>query len=130
MTEIMFSRDERCILLMGDDNPFTKGNVMKVSSSFLHFEHTPALDEKIKEASAKISKLFNEEGTMKWACSIKNGEHCAEVNYFAPHGEYHASASSDTMYESIDLVLSKIEKQAFKQKDKLNKLHREKLQID
>lgn len=102
---------------------------MKVSSSFLHFEHTLALDKKIKEASAKMSKFFNNEGTMKWSCYLKNGEHFAEIHYFAPHREYHATGGSDSMYESIDMALNKIEKQAFKQKDKFNKLHRGRFRI-
>lgn len=102
---------------------------MRVSSSFLHFEHTPALDEKIKEATAKISKFFDDKGTMKWCCYVTNGEHYAEVNYFAPHSEYHATGCSDNMYESIDMALIKIEKQAFKQKEKFNKLHRGKLKL-
>jgi putative sigma-54 modulation protein len=100
---------------------------MKVSSSFLHFEHTPALDEKIKEASNKLSKFFSDKGNIRWSCYVRNGEHLAEVNYSALHCEYHAKASSDNMYESIDLALDKIKKQAFKQKDKFNKLHRGKV---
>ena len=100
---------------------------MKVSSSFIHFEHTPALDEKIKEASAKMSKFFNDEGTIKWSCYVKNNEHFAEVNYLATHCEYHATASSENMYESIEQASNKIEKQASKQKDKNNKLHRGKI---
>jgi putative sigma-54 modulation protein len=102
---------------------------MKVSSSFLHFEHTPTLDEKIKEASAKMSKFFDDKGSMKWSCYVTNGVHFAEVNYLAPNVEYHAKARSDNMYESIDLALSKIEKQASKQKDRFNKLHRGKLRL-
>jgi ribosomal subunit interface protein len=51
------------------------------------------------------------------------------VNYLAAHCEYHASGCSDNMYESIDMALSKIEKQASKQKDKFNKLHRGKLRV-
>jgi putative sigma-54 modulation protein len=97
---------------------------MKVSSSFLHFEHTPALDEKIKESSAKMSKFFDDDGVMKWSCFIKNGDHVAEVNYHVQHCDYHAQGSSDNMYESIDLALVKIEKQAIKHKEKFNKLHR------
>jgi putative sigma-54 modulation protein len=103
--------------------------MMKVSSSFLHFEHTPALDEKISDASSKMSKFFNDNGTIKWSCYVKNGDHFAEVNYLAAHCEYHASGCSDNMYESIDMALSKIEKQASKQKDKFNKLHRGKLRV-
>ncbi|MBC7537755.1 MAG: ribosome-associated translation inhibitor RaiA [Bacteriovorax sp.] len=102
---------------------------MKVSSAFLHFEHTPALDEKIKEASGKLSKFFNDNGTVKWSCYVKNGDHFAEANYMAAHCEYHATAYSDNMYESIDMALNKIEKQATKQKEKFNKVHRGKLRM-
>lgn len=97
---------------------------MKISSSFLHFEHTPALDEKINDASAKIARYFEDKGSVKWFCYVHNNVHFAEINYVAPHSEYHAKASSDNMYESIDLALMKIKKQAFKRKDKFNKLHR------
>jgi putative sigma-54 modulation protein len=102
---------------------------MKVSSAFLHFEHTPTLDEKIKEASGKLSKFFNNNGIVKWSCYVKNGDHVAEANYLASHCEYHATAYSDNMYESIDMALNKIEKQATKQKEKFNKVHRGKLRI-
>lgn len=97
---------------------------MKVLSSFLHFEHTPSLDEKIKDVSLKIAKILNNLGTIKWSCYVKNGEHYSNVNYFSAHNEYHAEACSDNMYESIDLVVSKIEKQVLKRKDRLNKMHR------
>jgi hypothetical protein len=33
------------------------------------------------------------------------------------------------LYHSIDMALDKIEKQAFKKKDKFNKIHREKSEI-
>ena len=102
---------------------------MKVLSSFLHFEHTPALDDKIKEASIKMSMFFNDEGTMKWSCYVNNGDHFAEINYFAPHCEFHAKAISNNMYESIDLALEKIEKQASKKRDRLNKIHHGNLKI-
>jgi putative sigma-54 modulation protein len=96
---------------------------MEVSSSFLHFEHTPALDLKIVEASAKMSKFFHDTGNLKWSCYVKNNEHCAEVNYLVPHYEYHGKGVSDNMYESIDIAIAKIEKQALKQKERFNKLH-------
>jgi putative sigma-54 modulation protein len=97
---------------------------MKVTISFLHFDHTPAIDEKIKNVSAKMSKFFNDEGSIKWACYKRNNEHVAEVNFIAPHQEYHAKSSSRNMFESIDKTLDKIEKQALKVKDRMNKLHR------
>lgn len=102
---------------------------MKITTSFLHLEHTPALDEKIQETSAKLAKFFQDKGTIKWSCYVKNGEHFAEIYYHAPHCEYHAKAWSDNLYHSIDLAVDKIEKQAFKKKDKFNKIHREKIEI-
>lgn len=101
-----------------------KGGFMKLSSSFLHFEHTPALDEKIKEASEKMSKFFQDQGTLTWTCYLQKNISFTEVNYKGPHCEYHAKASSEDMYECIDLAINKIEKQAFKTKEKFNKIHR------
>lgn len=97
---------------------------MKITTSFLHLEHTPALDEKIKEASAKLEKFFNAKGSLKWSCYVKNGQHFAEIYFHAPSCEYHAKASSENMYFSIDMAIEKIEKQMFKKKEKFNKLHR------
>lgn len=98
---------------------------MKITTSFLHLEHTPALDEKIHETSEKLAKFFKDKGTVKWSCYVKNGQHFAEIFYHAPQCEYHAKAVSENMYYSIDLALEKIEKQASKKKNKYNKIHRD-----
>ena len=98
---------------------------MKITTSFLHLEHTEALDFKIKEASAKLEKFFKDKGTMKWSCYVKNGQHFAEIYYHAPHCEYHAKACSDNMYHTIDMAVEKIEKQVYKKKEKFNKIHRD-----
>jgi putative sigma-54 modulation protein len=97
---------------------------MKITTAFLHLEHTAALDEKIQECSTKMEKFFKDKGQIKWSCYVKNGQHVAEIYYHAPHCEYHAKAISDNLYHSIDMAVEKIEKQAFKKKDKYNKLHR------
>lgn len=102
---------------------------MKITTSFLHLEHTPALDQKITETTERLTKFFQDKGTIKWSCYVKNGEHYAEIYYHAPHCEYHAKAWSPSLYHSIDMAVDKIEKQAFKKKDKFNKIHREKTDI-
>jgi len=98
---------------------------MKITVTFLHLEHTPALDERIKEKSQKLKKYFQDKGTMKWSCYVKNGEQYAEIYYHAPGCEYHAKAWSDNLYHSIDLAIEKIEKQVYKKKEKFNKMHRD-----
>lgn len=102
---------------------------MKITTSFLHLEHTPALDEKIKEASSKLAKFFQDKGTIKWSCYVKNGEHFAEIYYHAPHCEYHAKAWSPNLYHSVDMAVEKIEKQAYKKKEKFNKIHQERSEV-
>jgi putative sigma-54 modulation protein len=103
---------------------------MKITVSFLHLEHTEALDQRIKEKSEKLNKYFKDKGVMKWSCYVKNGEHFAEVNYHAPNCEYHAKASSDNLYHSIDMVIDKIEKQVYKKKEKYSKIHRENPEVE
>ncbi len=102
---------------------------MKITTSFLHLEHTPALDEKISKESERLEKFFKSQGMMKWSCYVKNGIHYAEIYYHAPSCEYHAKASSESMYYSIDMAVEKIEKQVMKKKDKYNKVHRERTQM-
>lgn len=102
---------------------------MKITTSFLHLEHTPALDEKIKKESERLEKFFKSQGAMKWSCYVKNGVHYAEIYYHAPNCEYHAKASSDNLYHSIDMAVEKIEKQVMKRKEKYNKVHRERTQM-
>jgi len=102
---------------------------MKVTTSFLHLEHTPVLDLKIKEKSNRLSKYFKDKGTMNWSCFVKEGQHYAEVHYHASHFEYHAHAHSDDMYHTIDMAIGKIETQVQKDKDKFNKLHQKPVDI-
>lgn len=97
---------------------------MKVSASFLHLEHTPALDEKISEVSQKLEKILENKGTIKWFCTVKNGIHFAEINLKSQNCDYHSKAHSENLYHSIDLAILKIEKQILKKKDKYNKIHR------
>ena len=50
---------------------------------------------------------------------MKEGQHLAEVTLIGPQFEYRASAGSDSLYKTIDLVMEKIEKQLSKRKDKI-----------
>ena len=92
---------------------------MKIVSSFKHLEHTPSLDEKIEKKSQKLKKFFEGNFEVHWTCSIKEDDkHVAEVKILGPSFEYHAGASSEKMYKSLDLVIQKIQKQVNKRKDK------------
>lgn len=92
---------------------------MKIVSSFKQLEHTPALDEKIQSKSEKLKKYFEGNFEVHWTCYVRDdGAHCADIKLIGPTFEYHASAHSEMLYKSLDLVLSKVEKQIHKKKDK------------
>ncbi len=98
---------------------------MKVTISFKHLDHTPALDERIHQKSQKLAKYFNGNTKIEWTCFVKEGNHHAEVSLKGPHFRYHASAHTDSMYKSFDQVVGKIEKQLSKKKGKWkNQIHK------
>ena len=92
---------------------------MKVTITFRHLEHTPSLDERIQEKSNRLAKFLGGRSHIKWSCYVKEGNHYAEADLQGPHFNYHATAHSDSLYKTIDLVVAKIEKQLIKKKEKL-----------
>lgn len=92
---------------------------MKTTITFLHLDHTEALDQRIEEKSEKLQKYLGGRTHIKWNCFVKGNQHCAEAILIGPHFEYSAKGSSDNLYKSIDQVISKIEKQLVKKKEKM-----------
>ncbi|MEH0860679.1 MULTISPECIES: ribosome hibernation-promoting factor, HPF/YfiA family [unclassified Halobacteriovorax] len=93
---------------------------MKVTVSFRHLEHTPALDERIHEKSEKIAKYLDGNLHLKWSCEVRDGrEHYAEIEVLGPGFDFHAEAHSENLYKTIDLAVAKIEKQVQKKKEKM-----------
>lgn len=98
---------------------------MKVTISFHHLDHTPSLDERIKEKTTKLRRYMEGKTHAKWNCYVEDHEHYAEIDLVGPGCEFHASAKSDSLYKSIDLVLHKLEKQIQKKNQKRkNRMHR------
>ncbi len=98
---------------------------MKVTISFQQLEHTPSLDTRIKEKTNKLKKYMEGKIHAKWSCYVEDHQHYAEIDLVGPKCEFHASAHSDSLYKSIDLVISKLEKQIQKKNSKRkNKIHR------
>jgi len=95
---------------------------MNVTISFKNLEHTPALDERIHEKSAKIKAHVKGNPTLDWVCGIEEGQHMAEVKVHGPNYQFFAKASSESMYKSIQMVTDKIERQIEKSRE--SKLHR------
>lgn len=103
---------------------------MNITISFKNMEHTPTLDKRIKKKSKKLDKYLNGKTSVKWTCHIDDGHHYAEIILTGPKFEYHATASSENLYKTLDLVVDKITRQIAKKKEKLtNKVHRKKADL-
>ncbi|MGE3609864.1 MAG: ribosome-associated translation inhibitor RaiA [Bacteriovoracaceae bacterium] len=97
---------------------------MNLKISFKHLDHTPALDQRIKEKSEKLEKYFQGNLNCHWVCWVKDNVHWAEIKVHGPKFDYFAKGSADNMYKALDVVMDKIERQVEKKKDQnRNKLH-------
>lgn len=97
---------------------------MKLKISFKHLDHTPALDQRIKEKSEKFEKYFQGNTSIQWFCWVHNDEHWAEIKVHGPKFDFFAKGCADNMYKSLDIVVEKMERQIEKKKDiNRNKLH-------
>lgn len=97
---------------------------MKLKISFKHLDHTPSLDERIKEKSQKLEKYFQGNTNVSWTCWVHGDHHWAEIKVHGPKFDFFAKASADNLYKSLDLCVDKMERQIEKQKDMMrNKLH-------
>lgn len=84
---------------------------MNLNITFRHMEHTPALDQLIREKSEKFTKWFGPSTEAHWVCWVEGVQQCAEVKLHAGHKEYFAKGNSDDLYKTVDLVIQKIQNQ-------------------
>lgn len=84
---------------------------MNVNITFRHMEHTPALDQMIREKSEKFTKWFGPQLSVHWTCWMEGLDHCSEVTINAGHEKYFAKAHADDLYKTFDLIIHKIQNQ-------------------
>ena len=84
---------------------------MNLNITFRHMEHTPALDQMIREKSEKFSKWFGPGSNVQWTCWTEGINHCSEVQIHSGQQEYFAKAQADDLYKTFDLVIQKIQNQ-------------------
>ena len=89
---------------------------MNLKISFKHLDHTPALDQRIKEKSEKLQKYFEGNLNVNWTCWVHGDEHWAEIKLHGPKFDFFAKASADNMYKALDYTIEKMEKHVDRQK--------------
>jgi putative sigma-54 modulation protein len=84
---------------------------MNVSITFRHMEHTPALDQMIRDKSEKFIKWFGPQAEVKWTCWVEGNAHYSEVWVASGNREVFAKAQDEDLYKTFDQVIHKIQNQ-------------------
>lgn len=92
---------------------------MKINIIGHHLEITDGLKDHIGKKLKKIEGHSQEISEIKIILSVDNITHNAEGNIYLHKTALHAKCSSSDMYQSIDLLVSKLDKQIIKHKDKI-----------
>lgn len=81
------------------------------------------ISEKLKTIITKkierLDRYFNDEARAQVYCKFENGLYKMEVTIKDKYTFFRSEVASDNMYVNIDTALSKIERQVYKNKDKL-----------
>ena len=92
---------------------------MEINISGHHLEVTQGLKDHIKKRVRKLESHSDKILEIKILLSVDNITHNAEGNIYLPKTDFHARCSSSDMYQSIDLLISKLDKQIIKYYEKI-----------
>jgi ribosomal subunit interface protein len=97
---------------------------MNVKIVFKNLEHTDALDSKIQAKVKTLKRFFEDKIDITWTCSVADNAHRSDVHLVGPQIDIHADATSNTLYETFDLVIQKVTRQLQKIKEqRRDRLH-------
>lgn len=102
---------------------------MRVSVIGKNMTATSALKEMVEKKISKVEKFFGPEVNAKATLSVQKNKQKIEVTIPFNGIILRAEEASDDMYKSIDLVVSKLERQIRKQRTKLSRKNHESLRF-
>jgi putative sigma-54 modulation protein len=96
---------------------------MQVSISGRHMEVTEALKDHIGGRLDKVTGHFDRVIDAEVVLSVEKHRHIAEITLHANGVRIHGKEASEDMYQSIDTVVDKIDRQILKFKDRNHRHH-------
>ncbi len=91
---------------------------MNISITGRHLEVTPSLKEYVQKKVEKVKYYFEHIINVHVILEVRKLMHCAEVTILSDEKTFFCEVSSNDMYESIDLLFGKIERQIRRNKEK------------
>lgn len=98
---------------------------MEIHMAFRQMDATDALKNHVNDKTEKLKKFLSNVTHLNWIFYVSGDEHVADLRVQGPHVDFFAQSKTPDMYQSIDDVVSKIEKQLRKHKEILkDHIHR------
>ena len=97
---------------------------MQISISGHHVDVTESLHHYVSDKVEKIVRHFDHVTNTSVILQVEKKRHMAEATINAKGAMIHASCTSDDMYAAIDSMVSKLDRQVLKHKEKLTDHHR------
>ena len=97
---------------------------MKMNIRGKNIEITDSINIHIKEKLGKLDKYFNSEVSTNVVCKVNGINQTVEVTITSSGLMIRAEVTTKSLYESIDIVIDKLEGQIRKNKSRLKKLTR------
>ncbi len=96
---------------------------MEITISGQNIEITKALRRYVEDRFSKISRHFD--GVMKSSVTlqVEKTRHQADASILTKGSPIHANATADSMYDAIDALTTRLNRQILKHKDKGNNHH-------
>lgn len=98
---------------------------MEITFTGHKMEVTPALKNFTQEKFDKLERHFDKITAINVIFDVEKMRQIAEATILVAKGELHASSESSDMYTAIDELVSKLDRQLIKHKEKLRDHHRE-----
>lgn len=93
--------------------------MMNINITGIGLEVTEALKDYVNSKMHKLTTFFKNITNVHVTLSVDKLRHIAKADVHLALKQIHASSEASTMYEAIDLLIDKLEKQVVKHKEKL-----------
>ncbi len=93
--------------------------MMQINMTGHQMEITPALKQFTQDKFDKLERHFDKITAINIVFDIEKVRQIAEATILVTQGELHARSETDDMYASVDDLVSKLDRQLLKHKEKL-----------
>jgi len=98
---------------------------MQLNITGHHIEVTPSLSHYVKAKTKRLTRHFDQVLNMNVTLEVQKLDHKAEASVLLSGNHIFAESVAEDMYEAIDALADKLDRQIIKHKEKTSRKHRQ-----